>query len=127
LIRCPEANRDLIEAAVYAQYPNAEISEVEDYAADVKAIFPNDDFDMWGAEIALTKPEAYPIKTYPLWEHSLTQTFLDPMASMLEIMGRLQPEEQIWFQWVLSPIGDDCWRAGCIGVRDVSDHHPNLI
>ncbi len=110
LIRCPEANRDLIEAAVYAQYPNAEISEVEDYASDVKAVFPNDDYDMWGAEITLTKPEAYPIKTYPLWEHSLTQTFLDPMASMLEIMGRLQPEEQIWFQWVLSPIGDDSWR-----------------
>ncbi len=110
LIRCPEANRDLIEAAIYAQYPNAEISEVEDYAKDVKAIFPNDDFDMWGCEFALTNKEAYPIRTYPLWEHSLTQTFLDPMASVLEIMSRLESEEQIWFQWVLSPIGDDAWR-----------------
>lgn len=110
LIRCPAANRDLIEAAIYAQYPNAEISEVEDYAQDVKAIFPNNDYDMWGCEFALLNKEAYPIRTYPLWEHSLTQTFLDPMASILEIMGRLQPEEQIWFQWVLSPTANDSWR-----------------
>lgn len=109
LIRCPEANRDLVEASIYAQYPNAEISEVEDYAKDIKAVFPNNDFDIWGCEFALTNPEAYPIKTYPLWEHSLTQTFLDPMASMLEVMGRLQPEEQMWFQWVLTPVMGD-WR-----------------
>lgn len=110
LIRCPVVNRDLIEASIYAQYPNAEISEVEDYTKDIKAVFPNDDFDMWGCEFALTNKEAYPIRTYPLWEHSLTQTFLDPMASMLEIMGRLQPEEQMWFQWVLSPTANDKWR-----------------
>lgn len=110
LIRCPEANRDLIEAAIYAQYPNAEISEVEDYAKDIKAVFPNDDFDIWGCEFALNNKDCYPIRTYPLWEHSLTQTFLDPMASILEVMGRLQPEEQMWFQWVLSPTGNDKWR-----------------
>lgn len=110
VMRCPEANRDLVEAAIYAQYPNAEISEVEDYADDFKAEFPNDEYDMWGAEIVLTKPEAYPIKTYPLWEHSLTQTFLDPMASLLEIMSRLQSGEQIWLQWILRPNQDDGWR-----------------
>ncbi len=110
LMRCPEANRDLIEASIYAQYPNAEISEVEDYAKNIKAVFPNDEYDIWGCEFALTNKEAYPIRTYPLWEHSLTQTFLDPMASILEIMGRMQPEEQMWFQWVLTPIIDDAWR-----------------
>lgn len=109
LIRCPAANRDLIEAAIYAQYPNAEISEVEDYTKDVKAVFPNDEYNMWGCEFNLYNKEAYPIRTYPLWEHSLTQTFLDPMASMLEIMGRLHPDEQLWFQWVLSPANND-WR-----------------
>lgn len=110
LIRCPEANRDLVEAAIYAQYPNAEISEVEDYADDFKAEFPNDNYDMWGAEVVLVQPEAYPIKTYPLWEHSLTQTFLDPMASLLEVMGRLQSGEQIWLQLILRPNMDDKWR-----------------
>ncbi len=115
LVRCPAANRDLVEAAIYAQYPNAEISEVEDYTKEMKAVFPNDDYDMWGCEFALNNPEAYPIRTYPLWEHSLTQTFLDPMASILEIMGRLHPDEQVWFQWILSPAGQE-WREKGIKV-----------
>lgn len=110
VIRCPEANRDIIEAAIYAQYPDAEISEVEDYSQDIPAIFPNDDFDLWAAEIAMVAPDFYPIKTYPLWEHSLTQTFLDPMASLLEVAGRLQAGEQFWIQWVLEPADLSKWR-----------------
>lgn len=110
LIYTPVYHRDLIEAAIYAQYPNAEISEVEDYATHYQAVFPNPDYEMWGAELVLINQDSYPIKTYPLWEHSLTQTFLDPMASLLEVMGRLQATEQIWIQWVLRPTVDDSWR-----------------
>lgn len=111
IIRCPEAHRDLTEAAIYAQYPNAEISEVEDYTAHIPTHFPNDQVNMWGAEIVPVAPDFYPIKTYPLWEHSLTQTFLDPMASMLEVMGRIQAGEQLWLQWVLEPSDLLSWRA----------------
>lgn len=103
LIRTPAAARDLTESAIYAQYPNAEITEVEDYTTEFGAQFPNPDFNVWGAEIVFTNEDPYPIRTYPTWEHSLTQTFLDPMASLLEVMNRLQTGEQIWFQWVLSP------------------------
>lgn len=110
IIRCPEANRDLVEAAIYAQYPNAEVAEVEDYAKDIPTTFPNNDIDIWAAEIVPVAPDFYPIKTYPLWEHSLTQTFLDPMASLLEVMGRLQAGEQIWIQWVLEPNDLLSWR-----------------
>lgn len=110
IIRCPEANRDLVEAAIYAQYPNAEISEVEDYTLDIPTKFPNDQVDMWAAEIVPVAPDFYPIKTYPLWEHSLTQTFLDPMASLLEVMGRLQSGEQMWLQWILQPDDLSHWR-----------------
>jgi len=110
IVRAPAASRDLVESAVYAQYPNAEITEVEDYTNDFPATFPNNDFQMWGAEIVLASPDPYPIKTYPLWEHSLTQTFLDPLASVLEIMNRLQEGEQIWIQLVLSPTAGSEWR-----------------
>lgn len=110
LIYCPVYHRDSVEASIYAQYPNAEISEVEDYVDRYKAEFPNSEYNMWGAELILINKEAYPIKTYPLWEHSLTQTFLDPMASLLEVMGRLQPAEQIWLQWVIRPTINDSWR-----------------
>ena len=110
LIRCPVANRDLVESAIYAQYPNAEISEVEDYVNAYDAKFPNDEYNMWGAEMVLVNSDVYPIKTYPLWEHSLTQTFLDPMASLLENLARIDPREQIWLQWVLRPTADNSWR-----------------
>lgn len=110
LIRCPTNQRDLVESAIYAQYPNAEIAEVEDYTKDYQPVFPNNDFQMWGAEIVFTNEDCYPIKTYPLWEHSLTQTFLDPLASLLEVMNRLKEGEQIWIQLVLSPTGGSDWR-----------------
>lgn len=110
LIRTPAKHRDLVESAIYAQYPQAEISEVEDYVNDFKPVFPNEEYDIWGAELALSNKEAYPIRTYPLWEHSLTQTFLDPMASLLETFGHLREGEQIWMQWVLVPTLDNAWR-----------------
>jgi len=110
IIRAPEVQRDLVEAAIYAQYPNAEISEVEDYVDQYAAKFPNDEYDMWGCEMTLTNKEWYPIRTYPMWEHSLTQTFLDPLASLLEMMGRMKSGEQMWFQLVLSPNSDNHWR-----------------
>lgn len=110
LIRVPEVQRDLAEAAIYAQYPNAEMAEVEDYVDQYAAKFPNEEYDMWGAEMTLTAPEYYPIKTYPMWEHSLTQTFLDPLASVLEMMGRMGSGEQMWFQLVLRPNADHKWR-----------------
>ncbi len=110
LIRVPEVQRDLAEAAIYAQYPNAEISEVEDYVDQFAVKFPNDEYDMWGCEMALTNDQVYPIRTYPQWEHSLTQTFLDPLASVLEMMSRMKSGEQMWFQLVLRPNGENKWR-----------------
>lgn len=109
LIRVQETQRDLAEAAIYAQYPNAEIAEVEDYVGQFEAKFPNDKFNLWGCEMALTNSEAYPIRTYPAWEHSLTQTFLDPLATTLEMMGRMRKGEQMWFQWILRP-NNGKWR-----------------
>lgn len=116
LIRTQVEHRDLVESAIYAQYPNAEINEVEDYADKIEPKFPNDEYDLWAAELQMVNKDPYPIKTYPLWEHSLTQTFLDPMASLLEVLGRLNEDEQIWIQWICKPVGDDSWRKKGIDI-----------
>jgi len=110
LIHTPTKFRDLVEAAFYAQYPNAEITEVEDYAQPFKPEFPNEEFDLWGAELMLTNKQYFPIKTYPSFEHTLSQTFFDPMANILEIFSRLGRGEQIWFQILITPPKDDHWR-----------------
>lgn len=110
LVRTPRNYRDLIEAAFYAQYPDAEITEVGDYTDPYRVIFPNDEYDIYGTELRLTKKDVYPIKTYPSFEHTMTQQLIDPMASTLEIMSRLRPSEQFWIQILISPPDDDSWR-----------------
>lgn len=116
LVHTPDKFRDLVEGAFYAQYPNAEISEVEDYTQAFKPEFPNEEFDIWGAELKMTNKQFYPIKTYPLFEHKLTQVFFDPMANILEIFSRLGRGEQIWFQILITPPHNDDWREEGIGL-----------
>lgn len=108
MIRAAEEFRDLVEAAIYAQYPDAEITEVNEYTKMVPRTYPNKEYDLWGTELALVKEEAYPIRTYLNFEHTLTQKFADPMASILEALSRLQAGEQIWIQLVITPT-DSSW------------------
>ncbi|MFA6098477.1 MAG: hypothetical protein WCV50_00430 [Patescibacteria group bacterium] len=111
LIRTPVKFRDLVEAAVYAQYPDAEITEVEDYVDMIpKPLeFYHPKYDIWGTEFKLQNTDLYPIRTYPLFEHSLSQKLMDPMASILEIMSRMGPGESLWIQIIIAPVGEE-WR-----------------
>lgn len=104
LIYTAESFRDLVEAAIYAQYPDAEITEVEDYVNKVPMEYPNNEYDMWGTELILVKPDCYPLRTYLEFEHSLSQEMKDPMAALLEIMSKLSKGEQAWIQILILPI-----------------------
>ncbi|PKL72336.1 hypothetical protein CVV26_02120 [Candidatus Kuenenbacteria bacterium HGW-Kuenenbacteria-1] len=104
LIRTPVKFRNLIESAFYAQYPEAEIFEVADYTKNIPIEkFPNEEYELTGSEIILAKDDIYPIKTYPQFEHPLTQELKDPLASLLESLSRLQKGEQLWLQIVITP------------------------
>lgn len=115
LVRTEETFRDLVEAAVYAQYPEAEITEVEDYTAGAPADFPDETYDMWGSDFALTQSDAYPLRTYREFEHNISKEdkLKDPMAAFLESFTRLGPGEQMWFQILLQPTGND-WKEKVI-------------
>ena len=104
--------RDLVEAAIYAQYPDAEITEVEDYTENAPERFPNEDYKLWGAEFIESSKDVYPIQTYPFFEHSLTQEFKDPMAALMEIMGSLKKGENVWLQYVVTMEGFE-WVGRC--------------
>lgn len=115
LIWTEEAFRDLVEAAVYAQYPDAEITEVEDYTKDMPSHFPNDEYDIWAADFALTQGDGLPIRTYREFEHSISKDTVlkDPMGTFLESFSRIGPGEQMWFQIILVPTGNS-WKEGVI-------------
>ncbi|EKE14886.1 MAG: hypothetical protein ACD_12C00255G0001, partial [uncultured bacterium] len=105
----PTKFRDLIEAAIYAQYPDAEITEVEDYTKNIPFNFSRKKYTLWGTEFRLQNKDVFPIRTYPQFEYSLSQQLADPMAALLEILSKLKKGEQIWIQLVISPV-DDKWK-----------------
>ncbi|MGE5425927.1 MAG: hypothetical protein ACM3PZ_02550 [Bacillota bacterium] len=113
LIRTPVEFRNLIETSVYSQYPDAEISEVEDYVDTVPHRFPDEEYDVWGSEFMQARDWSFPIKMYREFEHvfgpSETQ-FKDPMASLMDLCGSLREGEQLWFQIIVIPTGFD-WVA----------------
>lgn len=107
LVRTQAKYRDMIEAGIYAQYPDAEISEVEDYAAKFPVEYPNDEYEMWGAELTLDKPDIYPIRTYIDFEDKVTGEIKDPLGHTLEQMAKMRPGEHFWFQMVVQPSSHD--------------------
>ncbi len=111
IIRAPYALRDLVEASIYAQYPDAEISEVTDYTDDVPKQYPDEKWDMYGMEYLLHRPNAYPIKTYRDFEDKVRGELVDPMAALLEIMSKIGKGEQIWYQILAKPIVAEDWLA----------------
>lgn len=94
--------RRFIESQIFAQYPNIEIKESEDYAQ----IFDFDPAvnDVWGAEFMLKEPDPFPIKTYVdylLDMEDKEESQVDPITPMLELMSSLNPGEYMWFQFII--------------------------
>lgn len=109
-VRFPEAVRDSVEAAIYAQYPDAEISVVDDYTRLIPQDVPNKDWDLWGADYKLLKPSPYPIRTYTKFEterEALEEKRIDPLAQLLEAMAKTGPGEQIWVQFIARSITNE--------------------
>jgi len=108
LVRTKEQFRDLVESAFYGEYPNAQIQEIEDYTLEIPERYPDPEYDIWGTEIVLYNKDVYPIRTYPVFEHSLSGEFRDPISNFFEVMSKIKDDEQIWFQ-ILITYGGKSW------------------
>ena len=125
--------RDLVEAAIYAQYPEAEITEVEDYVSTLPEKYPDKEFDIHGVEFGLAANEAYPIRTYPDFKYDVNPdiTFSDSMAALLENFTRVGKGENLWMQIIIVPTGNS-WKEGGISlVKEVvaggKAHHASAL
>ena len=107
-LRIVNVLRNTIESCIYAEYPDAEISIVDDYVKNVPRDMPNKDWDMWGANIKLLRDDIYPIRTYAKFFEEKTEPKeekrIDPMATLFEGLGRLGQGEQMWIQMIASPV-----------------------
>ncbi len=115
LIYTEAAHRDLVEAAVYAQYPMAEITEVEDYTSMIPSAYPNETHNVFGLEFGLAAADAFPIRNYDEFEHNISKdvTFADPMAAILENFTRIGAGENLWLQIIIQPTSDS-WKTHAI-------------
>ena len=112
-VRVAEQFRNLVESAIYAQYPDIEIVEVlEDYISLLPSVLPNRTYDLWGTNFILAREDAYPIRTYPYFEERVKEQRLDPIAAITEAISKLKVEEMIWLQILVRPSGDKWKKEG---------------
>jgi len=113
-LRIPAHFRTSAESAIYSQYPETEIQEVEDYTQKIPKDIPNEKWDLYSEEYTFTRPDHFPIKTYSMFferpeeeKRVVEEKRLDPLNSLLENLAQFQSGEQIWFQIVCNPFSDD--------------------
>ncbi len=124
LIHTEAAFRDLVEASIYAQYPQAEITEVEDYVNNIPRKYPNDTHDVFAVEFGLNANETFPIRTYSEFEYSISKdvVFSDPMASLLETFSRVGAGENFWMQIIIEPTGNSWKEKGVELAKKIIEH-----
>ncbi len=106
-VRTPVSFRNLIEAYFYAQYPDVEILEAQDYVDDIPKGAPNQVWELFGSDIEFTKPDPYPIKTYHAYTEDVTGKMIDPLAGLFEYFVKLPPGQKLWFQIIATPTKPD--------------------
>lgn len=97
--------KNIVESQLYAHYPGVEVEEeLIDYSAEIK--WDPDTYDMMAFHITKKEDDVLPIKTYidlGLDKLPKEEEKLDPMAAMIEQMGKAQPHERIWVQFLMKP------------------------
>jgi len=107
-LRMEKGRRPAVESSIYAQYPEAEITLVDDYAKKVPQDIPNKDWELWGTDYMVGKKDIYPLKTYSKFfeeqESLKEEKRVDPMSTLLEGLAKFSQGEQLWIQIEIKPI-----------------------
>ena len=111
--------RSAVENQLYAQFPNVEVHDVPDYAL---AVHHDTDKYQFGkfSHMVLTKPDAYPIKTYVdygLDKDPDEEYKNDPIAPVIEFLGSLKKGEHAWIQILLRAHNKEGLKHGRLFVK----------
>ena len=104
--------KDFIQGQIYAQYPTAEIKEVNDYTLDEYERIQKGELVICGTDLELTNNEVYPIKTFLNFE-------VDPLAAITGVMSKIEKDEQIWVQILAKPVPDSWQTKGLTHIDQV--------
>ncbi|MEN9524051.1 MAG: hypothetical protein RL536_120 [Candidatus Parcubacteria bacterium] len=100
-------------SALYSQFPGVEVHENGDYAQSVH--FDPDTMKVWAAQFKFTKEDPYPIKTYVdygLDKDPKEEFKVDPLLPMIEFLGSVGPNQQVWIQIPIRAHIDDQSKPG---------------
>ncbi len=115
-IRTTEGQRNLVEAALFAQYPDAEMRIVtDDYINLLPEKFNPQEYDLAGNDFVMTQPPAYPIKSWREFEEKGGKddnVRIDTLSPLFEMMGGLRQGEHLWLQYIVRPTGGDWVKEG---------------
>jgi len=108
----PTHLKDFVQGQVYAQYPTAEISEVDDYTQEEAEIIRNGEEKIVSTELSLFNPFVYPIKSFLNFE-------VDPLSAVTSVLSKIEKDEQIWIQLMVKPVPDDWQTKGTTYINAV--------
>ncbi len=111
IVRAPEKYKQLVQSAIYSQYPEAEVTEVGDYLEKLEPEMTLEKLEMWGTELQLQNDDALPIKTYRDFEHMpAKEKIVDPLRPLFEGLANISPNELFAAQILIEPVKDSAWK-----------------
>jgi hypothetical protein len=106
-----ESMRQIVEARLYGQFPEAKVFEVDDYAARVP--FNVEEYGAFGAEYKKGSPGPVPIRSYVDYELNKDpdkpEAQVDPLTNTLELLGQVGEGEHYWVQFIVKARKKDEW------------------
>ena len=95
--------KELIKTQIYAQYPEVEIYDVEDYTKFVP--FDLKKYRIYGCDFRLTNKDPFPLKSYIDYgldnPAAKEEEKTNPFASLLEFLASLPKGHQMWVQIII--------------------------
>ena len=109
----PKHLSDYVESQIYAQYPTVQIlKDVEDYTTQEV-----DDRLTVISEVKTIRDSVFPLRTFQTFE-------VDPLAGITTVLSKLEPNEQLWVQFLMRPV-DDSWHAKSLQyIKESKDGKP---
>ncbi|MFC1616483.1 type IV secretory system conjugative DNA transfer family protein [Patescibacteria group bacterium] len=96
----PQRLRNLVEGQIYAQYPDVEIEDCEDYSSKRELMDR-----AIGVDLKLNSCNIFPIKRYSQFEDKINRLTIDPLAGITSsILKFNNPEDQAWIQIIVTPL-----------------------
>lgn len=111
-LHCRKGWKNVLEARLYGQFPEARVTEVEDYVAKIP--YNNQEYSLWGTEYKKTAAaDAMPIKTYIDYgldkSPDKPENQVDPISNLVEFLGHIGQGEHLWLQIIMRARKKDEW------------------